>query len=89
MCGRFVRITPVGVLAVKFKTEKVFSNLAPSYNIAPTQEVVIINDEGSKTAYSMQVGIHSLMDKGSLHWLYDDQCQVRDCGQETSIQISI
>ena len=46
MCGRFVRITPVSVLAVKFKTEKVFSNLAPSYNIAPTQEVVIINDEG-------------------------------------------
>jgi putative SOS response-associated peptidase YedK len=46
MCGRFVRITPVGVLAVKFKAEKVFSNLAPSYNIAPTQEVVIINNEG-------------------------------------------
>ncbi len=46
VCGRFVRITPVSVLALKFKAEKVSSNLAPSYNIAPTQEVVIINDEG-------------------------------------------
>lgn len=46
MCGRFVRITPVSVLALKFRAEKVASNLAPSYNIAPTQEVVIINDEG-------------------------------------------
>jgi len=46
VCGRFVRITPVSVLALKFKAEKVLSNLAPNYNIAPTQEVVIINDEG-------------------------------------------
>ncbi len=46
VCGRFVRITPVSVLALKFKAGKVLSSLAPSYNIAPTQEVVIINDEG-------------------------------------------
>jgi putative SOS response-associated peptidase YedK len=46
MCGRFVRITPISVLALKFKVEKVFSNLTPSYNIAPNQEIVIINDEG-------------------------------------------
>jgi putative SOS response-associated peptidase YedK len=46
MCGRFVRITSIGAIKVKFNVEQVFSDLAPSYNIAPTQEIVIINDEG-------------------------------------------
>ena len=45
MCGRFVRITSIGAIKVKFNVEQVFSDLAPSYNIAPTHEVVIINDE--------------------------------------------
>jgi putative SOS response-associated peptidase YedK len=46
MCGRFVRITPISVLSLKFKVEQVVSNLAPSYNIAPSQEIVIIKDDG-------------------------------------------
>ena len=46
MCGRFVRITPIPVIVKKFKAKQVFADLAPSYNIAPTQEIVIINDEG-------------------------------------------
>jgi putative SOS response-associated peptidase YedK len=46
MCGRFVRITPISVIAEKFKAKQLFADLAPSYNIAPNQEVVIINDEG-------------------------------------------
>ena len=45
MCGRFVRITPVSVLAMKFKAEYVVSDLAPSYNIDPNQEIAIINEE--------------------------------------------
>lgn len=57
MCGRFVRITPVSVLALKFKVEKVFSNLAPSYNIAPAQEVVIINDEGVRQLVQCKWGL--------------------------------
>lgn len=48
MCGRFVRITPVSVLALKFKAERVASRCAPSYNIAPNHEVVIINEEGAR-----------------------------------------
>jgi len=48
MCGRFVRITSIGAIKVKFNVEHVFSDLTPSYNIAPTQEVVIINDEGMR-----------------------------------------
>jgi putative SOS response-associated peptidase YedK len=45
MCGRFVRITSIGAIKVKFNVEQVLSDLAPSYNIAPTQEVLIITDE--------------------------------------------
>jgi putative SOS response-associated peptidase YedK len=48
MCGRFVRITPIPVIAKKFKAKQMFSDLAPSYNIAPSQEIVIINDEGAR-----------------------------------------
>ena len=46
MCGRFVRITPIPVIAKKLKAKQLFADLAPSYNIAPSQEIVIINDEG-------------------------------------------
>ena len=46
MCGRVVRVTPDSVLALKYQVEKVFSSFTPSYNIAPNQEIVIINDEG-------------------------------------------
>jgi putative SOS response-associated peptidase YedK len=45
MCGRFVRITPASVLALKFRAKHAVSSLAPSYNIAPNQEIVIINEE--------------------------------------------
>jgi len=46
MCGRFVRITPIPVIAKKFKAKQLLTNLAPSYNIAPSQKILIINDEG-------------------------------------------
>jgi putative SOS response-associated peptidase YedK len=46
MCGRFVRITPIPVIAKKFRAQQMFADLAPSYNLAPSQEIVIINDEG-------------------------------------------
>jgi hypothetical protein len=40
MCGRFVRATPVPVTAKKFKAKQLFADLAPSYNIVPSQEIV-------------------------------------------------
>jgi putative SOS response-associated peptidase YedK len=46
MCGRFVRITPIPVIAKRFRAKQLFADLAPSYNIAPSQEIVIIKDEG-------------------------------------------
>ena len=48
MCGRFVRITPLPVIAKRFKAKQLFADLPPSYNIAPSQEILIINDEGER-----------------------------------------
>ena len=47
MCGRFVRVTPIPTLAKRFRVKQVFpQDPGPSYNIAPTYEILIINDEG-------------------------------------------
>jgi putative SOS response-associated peptidase YedK len=47
MCGRFVRVTPIPTLAKRFKVKQVSSpDPGPSYNIAPTYEILIINNEG-------------------------------------------
>jgi putative SOS response-associated peptidase YedK len=48
MCGRFVRITPIPDIAERFKIKQIFADLTPSYNIAPSQEIVIIKDEGMR-----------------------------------------
>jgi putative SOS response-associated peptidase YedK len=56
MCGRFVRITPIPVIAERFKAKQLFADLAPSYNIAPTQEVVIINIEGMRQLIQCKYG---------------------------------
>lgn len=47
MCGRFVRYTPIFQAMKRFKVHKVYPyQPEPSYNIAPTQEIIIVNNEG-------------------------------------------
>ena|SRR5450756_587241 len=47
MCGRFVRVTPIPTIARRFKVKQVASpEPGPSYNIAPTHEIIIVNNEG-------------------------------------------
>ncbi|MCX5817808.1 MAG: SOS response-associated peptidase [Proteobacteria bacterium] len=47
MCGRFVRTSSIPVITKRFNVEKLFlPEIPPSYNIAPNQEVVIINNNG-------------------------------------------
>lgn len=47
MCGRFVRYTPVIQAMKRFKAHQVYPyEPEPSYNIAPTQEIIIVNNEG-------------------------------------------
>lgn len=47
MCGRFVRYTPIFQAMKRFKVHQVYPyEPEPSYNIAPTQEIIIVNNEG-------------------------------------------
>lgn len=46
MCGRFVRFTPIPKLIKRFKVEHLTPvDLKESYNIAPSQEILIVNKE--------------------------------------------
>jgi putative SOS response-associated peptidase YedK len=57
MCGRFVRITPIPAIAKRFRAKQLFADLAPSYNIAPSQEIAIINDEGVRQLVQCTWGV--------------------------------
>jgi putative SOS response-associated peptidase YedK len=48
MCGRFARCSPVTVVADEFNIKKSAIEIAPSYNIAPTQDILIVKNEGNK-----------------------------------------
>ena len=43
-------------MAERFKAKQIFADLTPSYNIAPSQDVVIINDEGVRQLILCQWG---------------------------------
>ena len=46
MCGRFVRSSPVSTIIEIFHVSPASFELSSSYNIAPSQDVLIINDTG-------------------------------------------
>src|SRR5215470_19982321 len=48
MCGRFVREKTVEELAAEFQIEHPTVKIAPSYNIAPTQPVLMVVNDGQK-----------------------------------------
>ncbi|MHB8880140.1 MAG: SOS response-associated peptidase [Thermodesulfovibrionales bacterium] len=48
MCGRFVRTSPVSLIAERFRIGLPPDFPEPSCNIAPTQEILIINRQGAK-----------------------------------------
>jgi putative SOS response-associated peptidase YedK len=48
MCGRFVRSCSVDKIAEVFEVDKPSIDLPPSYNVAPTQDIIIINSSGKK-----------------------------------------
>jgi putative SOS response-associated peptidase YedK len=57
MCGRFVRMTPIPKLAKHFKVKEVLAtDPGPGYNIAPTYEILIVNNEGVKQLISCRWG---------------------------------
>ncbi len=42
MCGRFVQTMPADALRGLFRTAGVLPNLAPSWNVAPTQSAPVV-----------------------------------------------
>lgn len=57
MCGRFTRTQSIPNLAQEFGVVEVNSDLTPSYNIAPTQEVAVIITAGVKTLAPVRWGL--------------------------------
>lgn len=49
MCGRFVLCSPVKTIIEEFHVDKTSVQYIPSYNIAPTQSIVIVKKDGIKT----------------------------------------
>jgi len=48
MCGRFVRSSSLKDVADYFNVDQPSFDIDPSYNVAPTQEIIIINNRGVK-----------------------------------------
>jgi putative SOS response-associated peptidase YedK len=57
MCGRFVRQKEVDAIVRDFAVQKVACDLAPSYNVAPTQQVAVILQDGLKQLVSIRWGL--------------------------------
>src|SRR5580693_4818334 len=57
MCGRFVRQTDMEEVAREFDIQAVSCRLSPSYNIAPTQQVAVIIEDGAKQLVEVRWGL--------------------------------
>ena len=57
MCGRFVRSSSADELARVFGVDNPGLDFKPSFNIAPTQTILIINNDGNKQLGSCRWGL--------------------------------
>jgi len=48
MCGRFVCSSPLREISEVFGVDQPSLNFEPNYNTAPTQKILIVNNEGKK-----------------------------------------
>lgn len=48
MCGRFTRITPIKTIVEIFHASPASFELSSSYNVAPSQDILIVNDTGKR-----------------------------------------
>lgn len=56
MCGRFVRRTPVPVIAEAFGVARVATDLAPICNVAPGHYLVVVNDQDGRQLVQLRWG---------------------------------
>ena len=57
MCGRYTLITDMDTLQARFSFESVDLGLAPSFNVAPTQQVLTVVNDGENHARYMRWGL--------------------------------
>ncbi len=57
MCGRFARINTAKEIKEIFNLDQIEVELGPSYNIAPTQDVAVIIENGSSILTAMRWGL--------------------------------
>jgi putative SOS response-associated peptidase YedK len=58
MCGRFVRYTPVSKAIKRFKARQAYPyEPEPSYNIAPNQEIIVVNNEAVRQLMPCRWGL--------------------------------
>lgn len=57
MCGRFVRSSPIEKIRTEFRVKKALDEISPSFNIAPTQDILIVNNEGEKQLIACTWGL--------------------------------
>jgi putative SOS response-associated peptidase YedK len=59
MCGRFTLTTPLGAVALRFGVRAGLEEAGyiPRYNIAPTQTVIVIGDDGQRYLTRMRWGL--------------------------------
>ncbi len=56
MCGRFVRNSDILTITTEFNIEQTSFDLEPSYNVAPTQNIIIIINDGKKQLIECEWG---------------------------------
>ena len=65
MCGRFIQITPIPKLVKRFKVKRLAPiDKGPSYNVAPTHQILIINHEGERQLIQARWGFVPSWAKG-------------------------
>ena len=58
MCGRYTLSTPAGRLADEFQLDAAAVDIAPSYNVAPTQQVAaVLEDQGGRRLEMLRWGL--------------------------------
>lgn len=57
MCGRFIRQGDIDKIIREFGVQTVSCSLAPSYNIAPTQEIAVVIEDGAKQLTTVKWGL--------------------------------
>ena len=57
MCGRFTLTTNLGTIAKRFGVARFLEEVGPRYNIAPTQTVIVVNDDGTRHLTQMRWGL--------------------------------